>query len=145
MNLGNVDAVVAVPVAFAGDGADAPFARVGPGDAPTARSGGKIDAVRQLQNAFLREASAADGDGVGDGAATRPPGAPTVLVGDGASDAEAADAVTLFVGFGGFVERPAVRAAVAALGPRRAAWATSLADVVPLLDAVAAAAAAATP
>ena len=56
------------------------------------------------------------------------PGAHVALVGDGASDAAARDAVALLIGFGGIVEHAPMRAAADA-------WiaAPSLAPVVPLL------------
>jgi phosphoserine phosphatase len=60
-------------------------------DSPTARSGGKNAAVRALRS----ETGGA---------------CPIILVGDGASDLEARPDVDLFVGFGGYVDRPRVRA-----------------------------------
>lgn len=58
--------------------------------APTARSGGKPDVVRALRAEF--------------------PGSTLVMMGDGASDMECAGVADLFIGFGGFVARPKVKA-----------------------------------
>ncbi len=58
--------------------------------APTARSGGKADVVRKLRHENI--------------------GSKIVMVGDGASDMECQGVADLFVGFGGFVERPRVKA-----------------------------------
>ncbi len=63
-------------------------------DAPTARSGGKPEVVRRLQREF--------------------PGCTLVMMGDGASDLECRGVADLFIGFGGFVERPKVKAAAEA-------------------------------
>lgn len=59
-------------------------------NAPTARSGGKPAVVEKLRRENL--------------------GAPIVMVGDGASDMECQGVADLFIGFGGFVERPKVKA-----------------------------------
>lgn len=58
---------------------------------PLARSGGKREVIA--------------------GIAAEPGAGPVVLVGDGATDLEAADLVARFVAFGGFAARPAVLAA----------------------------------
>lgn len=58
--------------------------------APTARSGGKPDVVRKLRHENI--------------------GCKIVMVGDGASDMECTGVADLFVGFGGFVTRPKVKA-----------------------------------
>lgn len=62
--------------------------------APTARSGGKPEVVRRLKEEF--------------------PGCTLVMMGDGVSDLECQGVADLFVGFGGFVERPKVKAAAQA-------------------------------
>lgn len=63
-------------------------------EAPTARSGGKPEVARRLKREF--------------------PGCTLVMMGDGASDLECQGVADLFVGFGGFVERPKVKAAAEA-------------------------------
>jgi phosphoserine phosphatase len=77
------DRVAAVEVRFDSHGAYQGFDR----DSPLARSGGKAEVLRQW--------------GVG---------RPAMLVGDGATDLEAAEAVDLFVAFMGVAFRPAVAA-----------------------------------
>jgi phosphoserine phosphatase len=77
--------VLAVDLAFDASGNYAGFDR----GSPLARTGGKTEIL----------------------AALRQPGLRTALVGDGATDAEAASAVDLFIGFGGVVVREAVKRA----------------------------------
>jgi phosphoserine phosphatase len=74
-------------------------------DHPLARGDGKLEVIRELAK-----------------------GAPVVMVGDGASDLAARDAVRCFIGFGGVVVRDPVREAADA-------WieSESLAPVVPLV------------
>ena len=72
---------------------------------PLARSGGKLRVLAQLRN-----------------------GAPTVLIGDGATDAEARSEVQCLIGYGGVESQPAVRVAADAWISCR-----SLAPVVPLV------------
>jgi phosphoserine phosphatase len=74
---------------------------------PTTRSGGKPEIVRALKSEL------------------RP--ARVVAVGDGVSDLETKPDVDLFVGFGGYVERPKVKAGSVAFIHR-------LAELVPLLQ-----------
>lgn len=81
-----MDRVEAVDLKFDADGAYAGFDE----SAPTARSGGKPDVARALRAEF--------------------PGCTLVMVGDGASDMECSGVTDLFIGFGGFVARPAVKA-----------------------------------
>lgn len=88
MHLG-IDDVVAVDLRFHDDGTYAGFDEA----APTARSGGKPEVIAAIR-------------------AARDP-ARVVMVGDGTSDLETAPVVDLFVGFGGYVARPAVRAGAA--------------------------------
>jgi phosphoserine phosphatase len=73
---------------------------------PTTRSGGKPEVMRALK-AELRPAR-------------------LVMVGDGVSDLETKPEVDLFVGFGGYVERPKVKAGAAAFIHR-------LDELIPLL------------
>ncbi|HEX2167954.1 MAG TPA: HAD-IB family phosphatase [Longimicrobiales bacterium] len=94
--------VAAVGISFDGSGGYAGFDEV----SPLARSRGKCDVL-----AAWRE----DGN------------APMMLVGDGATDAEAADAVDVFVAFAGVAERAAVTAAADAV-----VRSPSLAPVLPL-------------
>jgi len=77
--------IFAVDIEFDAEGNYAGFE----GDAPAARAGGKLEILRGI---------------VG-------PGAAMALVGDGATDLEAAPACARFIGFGGVVERPVVMAA----------------------------------
>ena len=79
--------VEAVPLRFDAAGDYAGYDE----SAPAARRGGKPEILRALR------------------AARRP--ARLVMVGDGASDAEARGVADLFVGFGRYADRPAVRAA----------------------------------
>lgn len=78
--------VEAVDLKFEKDGTYAGFDRT----APTARSGGKPAIVEKLRRENI--------------------GATIVMIGDGASDMECKGVADLFVGFGGFVERPKVKA-----------------------------------
>lgn len=97
-----IDLVRAVPLELNPDGTYKGF-----DDAfPPTRSGGKPVVVHQLK----KETGAKK----------------TVMVGDGVSDLEALPEVDLFVGFGGFVERPRVKAG----SPR---WITRLEELPPLL------------
>ena len=95
--------VQAVPVEFHADGSyksfDAAF--------PPTRSGGKPVVVRMLKE--------------------RLQAGRTVMVGDGISDLETKPEVDLFVGFGGFVERPAVK-------DKAGAWIRRFTDLIPLLS-----------
>jgi phosphoserine phosphatase len=81
-----IQRVEAVGVRFDAHGNYLDFDR----DAPTTRGGGKNQVVRILRAGLQ-------------------PGSPIVLVGDGASDLETRPDVNLFIGFGGFVDRPKVR------------------------------------
>lgn len=81
--------VEAVPLHFHADGSYADYDE----DYPTTRNGGKPEVIRRWREEH--------------------PGIPAVMVGDGISDLESARAVDLFVGFGGFVDRPKVRAGAA--------------------------------
>jgi phosphoserine phosphatase len=74
---------------------------------PATRKGGKPEIVRRLKSEF------------------RP--ARTVAVGDGVSDLETRDEVDLFIGFGGYAERAAVKAGAHV-------YIKSLADLLPLLN-----------
>ena len=78
--------VEAVDLKFTPDGQYAGFDH----DAPTARSGGKPEIARKLRREHI--------------------GSTLVMVGDGASDMECRGVADLFVGFGGFIERPKVKA-----------------------------------
>lgn len=78
-------------------------------DAPTTRNGGKPEVIEHWLKKF--------------------PGAITVMVGDGISDLETDETVDLFVGFGGFVTRPAVKKA-------SEHFVNSLDALLPLLDAI---------
>jgi phosphoserine phosphatase len=82
-----IERVAAVPLYFDKDGGYAGF------DAgyPTTRNGGKPELIRQMKAQT--------------GLST------AVMVGDGVSDLETEPEVDRFIGFGGFVERPAVRRA----------------------------------
>jgi len=80
------DAVAAVDVYFGGDGAYAGF----DASSPLARSGGKREVLEAWDAELPR---------------------PVLLVGDGATDLEAAPVVDLFVAFAGVVDRPAVTGA----------------------------------
>lgn len=82
-----VDEVQAVPISFDAEGAFAGFGQ----DHPLANTGGKIEVISKLAS----EAKAA----------------PLVLVGDGATDLEAAGCVQRFIAFGGVVRRENVFAA----------------------------------
>ncbi|HSH45782.1 MAG TPA: HAD-IB family phosphatase [Longimicrobiales bacterium] len=98
--------VAAVPIHFSDDGAYAGF----DAQAHAARAGGKAEVVRAWKT---------DPD--------HPLPGPTILVGDGATDLEAAEEVDLFVAYAGVVARPNVtRAAPAVLRSR------SLAPILPL-------------
>jgi phosphoserine phosphatase len=94
--------VAAVDIHFADDGSYAGFDSA----SPLARSRGKCDVLA----AWKRETRAL-----------------TMLVGDGATDAEAAGTADIFVAYAGVVERPAVMAAADAV-----IRAPSLAPVLPL-------------
>ncbi|MDX1674724.1 MAG: HAD-IB family phosphatase [Longimicrobiales bacterium] len=95
-------AVAAVPVSFHEDGTFAGFENAGP-----ARGGGKAEVIREWKAGGLPE--------------------PIMLVGDGATDLEAADDVELFVAYAGVVARPEVVAAAPVVIRSR-----SLAPIVPL-------------
>ncbi|MDR2845627.1 MAG: HAD-IB family phosphatase [Puniceicoccales bacterium] len=97
-----IERVEAVDLFFNADGTYRSFQR----DFPTARAGGKCEVIAALKKEL------------------RP--AKTVMVGDGASDLETQPCVDLFVGFGGFVERPRVKA-------EAAAFITRLNQLIPLL------------
>lgn len=99
------DAVAAVPIRFADDGAYAGYDAT----APAARSGGKAEIVR----AWMAAAPAMPG--------------PVMLVGDGATDLEAREEVDLFVAYAGVVARPTVVAAAPVVLRSR-----SLAPLLPL-------------
>lgn len=81
-----IDRVEAVDLYFSATGEYTGFDE----QAPTARSGGKPDVARALLREF--------------------PGSTLVMMGDGASDMECVGVADLFVGFGGFIERPKVKA-----------------------------------
>lgn len=97
------DRVAAVPIRFTDDGAYASY----DAGAPTARSGGKAEIIRQWRAAGMAE--------------------PVMFVGDGATDLEARDTVDLFVAYAGVLERPAVVASAPVTVRSR-----SLAPVLPL-------------
>lgn len=78
-------------------------------DAPTTRNGGKPEVIEQWLEKF--------------------PDAMTVMVGDGISDLETDETVDLFIGFGGFVTRPAVKNA-------SEHFVSSLDAILPLLDII---------
>lgn len=80
-----IDEVHAVPLHFNDDGTFAGFDQ----NAPTARNGGKPDIIQSIK-------------------AQRNPTA-IAMVGDGVSDLETQPIVDIFVGFGGFTPRPAVK------------------------------------
>lgn len=92
------DEVAAVGITFAADGSYADFER----GSPLARAGGKAEILREWQ--LPR---------------------PALLVGDGSTDAEAADAVDAFAAYMGFAYRAAVAAA--------ATWTLSDASLAPVL------------
>ncbi len=101
----NIKHIEAVGLKFDDSGNYAGFDK----DAPTTRNGGKPEVIEQwLQNHI---------DAI------------TVMVGDGVSDLETDETVDLFVGFGGFVTRPAVKKA-------SEHFVTSLDALLPLLDAI---------
>lgn len=81
-----IEQIEAVRLDFDADGKYAGFDR----DYPTTRNGGKPARIEQLRRALQP--------------------ARTVMVGDGVSDLETLTVVDLFVGFGGYVQRPKVRA-----------------------------------
>jgi len=97
--------VEAVPLYFNDDGSYAGYGR----DFPTTRNGGKPDVIRHWRG-------------------TRP-AIPAVMIGDGVSDLETAPVVDLFIGFGGFVDRPRVRA-------EAGQFITSFDELPPLLSAL---------
>lgn len=97
------EAIAAVPIHFAPDGAFAGYDE----SAPPARAGGKAEVLRSWEAAGM--------------------GGPTMFVGDGATDLEARDAVDLFVAYAGVVDRPEVTAEAAVVIRSR-----SLAPVLPL-------------
>lgn len=97
-----VEAVAAVGVEFDPAGEYLGFDRA----SPLVRSGGKLEVLR---------------------AWTPPIARPSMLVGDGATDLEAADAVDLFVAFAGVVDRPEVTRAAPVV-----VRAPSLAPILPL-------------
>lgn len=92
-----IDHVEAVPLFFHPDGSYAGYGET----YPTTRNGGKPQIIREWKEAWLPEA--------------------VVMVGDGISDLEAKTETDLFVGYGGVVQRDAVR-----LGAD--AWLTSMSD-----------------
>lgn len=96
------DSVHAVDVRFDDEGAYAGFDEA----SPLTRSGGKEALIRELSPRLAR---------------------PTLLVGDGVTDLEAASAVDLFVAYAGVVDRPAVSD-----GARVVIRSPSLAPVLPL-------------
>ena len=96
-------AVAAVDIAFDASGAYAGFDT----ESPLARSGGKAEVIRGWRKQMR---------------------GPIVLVGDGATDLEAADAVDLFIAFAGVVDRPAVTSAADAVVRSH-----SLAPVLPIV------------
>lgn len=100
------DAIAAVPIRFADDGAYAGY----DASAPAARAGGKAAIIRGWK---------AD--------ATRPLARPVMLVGDGATDLEAAGEVDLFVAYAGVAARDDVTAAAPVVLRSR-----SLAPILPL-------------
>jgi phosphoserine phosphatase len=75
----------AVPLFFAADGSYAGFGA----DYPTTRNGGKPEVLQYLKQELVP--------------------AQMVMVGDGVSDLETSPVVDLFVGYGGYAARPAVR------------------------------------
>ncbi|ETW92936.1 MAG: hypothetical protein ETSY1_41465 [Candidatus Entotheonella factor] len=81
-----IDRIEAVPLSFDASGAYAGYAT----DYPTTRSGGKLDAIRQIktQDAYTL----------------------TVMVGDGVSDLETKPGVDCFIGFGAYIIRDRVLA-----------------------------------
>jgi phosphoserine phosphatase len=81
-----IENVEAVPIHFDADGAYAGYGE----DYPTTRNLGKNEVIRAWRDATSPER--------------------VVMMGDGVSDLETKPDVDLFVGFGGVVERPAVRA-----------------------------------
>lgn len=80
-----IDIVEAVPLHFDDQGNYLDYGR----DYPTTRNGGKPDIIRDWQRALLPRC--------------------TVMVGDGISDLETATVVDRFIGFGGVIERAAVK------------------------------------
>jgi phosphoserine phosphatase len=98
--------VHAVPIRFRADGSYLDFDR----RSPLWRNGGKVEVVRALPPAMH----------------------PLAFVGDGITDAETRDHVARFVGFGGVVARPSVRALAHAFVTGK-----SLAGVLPHLLTVA--------
>lgn len=94
--------IEAVGLRFNADGGYAGFDEA----FPTTRNGGKPVCVARLKRELRPEKS--------------------VMVGDGVSDLETCDEVDLFVGFGRYVERPAVK-------NRAAAFVRSLDEIFPLL------------
>lgn len=79
-----IDRIEAVPLEFHPDGGYAGYGT----DFPTTRNGGKAELVRSLRAELQPEK--------------------IVMVGDGVSDLETIEEVDLFIGFTGFVRRPAV-------------------------------------
>lgn len=77
--------VEAVPLHFDDEGNYSGYGR----DYPTTRNGGKPEIIKEWKQALLPEK--------------------VVMVGDGISDLESGDACDLFIGFGGVVEREAVK------------------------------------
>ena len=101
-----IDEIHAVPLHFTEDGNYAGFDL----NAPTARNGGKPDIIQNIK-------------------AERNP-ASTAMVGDGVSDLETQPIVDIFVGFGGFTPRPAVK-------EKASAFITNFGQLAELLDTVA--------
>jgi phosphoserine phosphatase len=99
-----IDHVEAVPLHFDADGRYAGYGE----DYPTTRNGGKPEIIREWKRALLPET--------------------VVMVGDGVSDLESKPAVDRFIGFGGVVQREAVR--------RDAdIWLTDMSDLIRILKA----------
>lgn len=92
-----IDHVEAVPLYFDVNGNYTGFGET----YPTTRNGGKPEVIREWKQALLPEV--------------------TVMVGDGISDLESRTEVDLFIGFGGVVQREAVKQAADA-------WITSMSD-----------------
>lgn len=80
-----IERIEAVPLFFDSEGNYEDFGR----DYPTTRNGGKTEVIEKLKAEYQPDL--------------------TVMVGDGVSDLETRDAVSLFVGFGRYAERSRVR------------------------------------
>jgi phosphoserine phosphatase len=98
-------------------------------DSPLARAGGKLEVLRALASQSAAPQSAAPQSAAPQSAAPQSAAPLSVaLVGDGATDLEAAPACTRFIAFGGVVRRPAVFA-----GADVTCEARDLAALLPLL------------